>query len=129
MILINSLIINKDQYRIQFFTQPNRRKSILENESYLDVKEFIDFHEYVDISEIPNLLNQSSILLLLSNICDVNGPKGLLSTSKYFEYLAVERPILCVRSDEDLLEASIKKANAGIAARGGVASAASNRRI
>ena len=33
------------------------------------------------------------------------------------EYLAMEKPILCVRSDEDLLETSINQAKAGVAAR------------
>ncbi len=42
-------------------------------------------------------------------------PKGIMGT-KTFEYLAVEKPILCVRNDEDCLEQTINRANAGLAA-------------
>ena len=115
--LFENGLINAEQYRIEFYTQPNRRTPILENESYRDIQNFVHFYDYVDSSKIPQLLGESCILLLLSNKMEENGPKGLISTTKYFEYLAMERPILCVRSDEDLLEASIQTANAGISAR------------
>ena len=110
-------IIDKEQFRIQLYTQKNRRAVVIENKDYQEIKEFVDFYDYVDTSEIPKILNESSILLLLSNKYTPTGPKGLISTTKYFEYLAVERPILCIKSDEDLLEESIHKANAGLSAR------------
>ncbi|MEN8187932.1 MAG: hypothetical protein ABFR05_12455, partial [Bacteroidota bacterium] len=115
--LVKNGVIDKKEFRIQFYTSLNRRRPILENKVYAEIKEFIHFFDYVDTSKVPQLLNESAVLLLLSNLFKPDGPKGLISTTKYFEYLAVERPILCVRSDEDLLEASIKEANAGISAR------------
>ena len=45
-----------------------------------------------------------------------DGPKGVLTT-KLFEYLGMERPVLCVRSDEGLLEQTIRDAKIGVAAR------------
>ena len=38
-------------------------------------------------------------------------------TTKLFESLAVEKPILCVRSDESYLESALQESKAGIAAR------------
>jgi len=109
-------IIDKDYFRIQFYTPANKRYPILENSEYKKIKDFIDFYDYVDTSEIPMILHESSILLLLTNVFKTDGPKGIMTT-KYFEYLAMERPILCVRSDENILEESINEANAGVAAR------------
>ena len=114
--LAEDKIIDKRYFRIQFFTPENGRGPILENPAYDAIQDFVDFFDYVDTSVVPKILADSSILLLLTNVFRADGPKGIMTT-KYFEYLAMERPILCVRSDENLLEASIKKANAGIAAR------------
>ena len=110
-------IINNNDFRIQFYVPKNWRKNITESPTYNDIRNFVTFNDYIDTSEVPQLLNESAILLLLSNLYTPDGPKGLISTTKYFEYLAVERPILCVRSDENLLEASIKEASVGVSAR------------
>ena len=115
--LIENKNIDKKYFRIQFYTPLNLRNNIKQNPAYDNIKDFVDFFDYVDTSKVPELLNNSSILLLLSNKLKQDGPKGLISTTKYFEYLAVERPILCVQSDESLLEQSIREANAGLAAR------------
>lgn len=40
-----------------------------------------------------------------------------MMSTKFFEALGVEKPILCVRSDEDCLEKAIRETNAGLAGR------------
>ena len=114
--LAQEKIISKEHFRIQFYTPANRRGPILDNPAYDDIRDFVDFYDYIDTSAVPKVLADSSILLLLTNVFRDDGPKGIMTT-KYFEYMAMERPILCVRSDENLLESSIKEANAGLAAR------------
>ncbi|MCD8194363.1 MAG: hypothetical protein LUD74_07460 [Tannerellaceae bacterium] len=71
---------------------------------------------YIAATTIPHILNSSSILLLLTNKSGIQGPKGVMTT-KFFESLAVEKPILCIRSDEDCLEKAIQEAGAGLAGR------------
>ncbi len=80
-------IINKANFRIQFYVPLNWRKNITNSETYFDIKEFVDFYDYIDTSKVPQLLNESAVLLLLSNLLQPEGPKGLISTTKYFEYL------------------------------------------
>lgn len=80
------------------------------------VSAFMEFKGYVPASEIPQVLNNSSVLLLLTNKTSDSGPKGVMTT-KFFESLAVEKPILCVRSDEGCLEAAVQASQAGLAAR------------
>ena len=114
--LAKNKLIDKKRFRIQFYTPKNKRKPILENRAYQDVRAYVDFFDYVDNAQVPLVLAQSSILLLLTNKFNSDGPKGIMTT-KYFEYLAMKRPVLCVRSDEHILEDSINKAKAGIAAK------------
>ena len=73
------------------------------------------YHNYISTEQIPNLLHQCSIALVLSHKATENGPHGIMTT-KFFEALGVEKPVLCVPSDEECLDAVIKETNAGIAA-------------
>jgi glycosyltransferase involved in cell wall biosynthesis len=109
-------IINSDRFRIQFYTPTNFRSTVLNNRFFPAVENYIDFFDYVDYSEVPKLLQRASIALVLTNYSGINGPKGVLTT-KFFDYMGAERPVLCVRSDEGILEDIIKKANLGISAR------------
>ena len=70
---------------------------------------------YVPATQIPHILNSSSILLILTNKASQKGPKGTMTT-KLFESFAVEKPVLCVRSDESYMEETIRKTETGIAA-------------
>jgi glycosyltransferase involved in cell wall biosynthesis len=80
-----------------------------------DVAAYMDYKGYIPANEIPAVLNRSSILLQLANKASATGPKGIMTT-KIFESFAVEKPILCVRSDESYLAALINDARAGLAA-------------
>lgn len=71
--------------------------------------------DFVPVSEIPTLLNKSSIVLVLTNKSDENGPKGIMTT-KFFEAVGVEKPVLCVPNDEGCLAQVIEEVNAGLAA-------------
>jgi hypothetical protein len=78
------------------------------------VAEYMDYHGYVAANRIPAILNASAILLHLANKAGDEGPKGIMTT-KIFEYFAVEKPILCVRSDESYMAELLKLTNAGLA--------------
>lgn len=105
-------MICKDIFRLQFYLMDENSKQIVQNcAGKYNILDFIDSFNMVSNSEIPEILNKSSVLLLLAN----NVSKGIVGT-KIFEYLAVEKPILCVRNDEGVLQEIITQANAGIAA-------------
>ena len=79
------------------------------------VSQYNHFFDFIPNKEIPILLNQSSINLILPTKSSDNGPHGIMTT-KFFEAIGVEKPILCVRSDEECLAQTIKETNAGLAA-------------
>lgn len=109
-------LFTPEQCRVYWYVDPASRQTIEKEAVKADVLPFMEFKGYVPASEIPDVLNRSSILLLLTNKADSTGPKGVMTT-KFFESLAVEKPILCVRSDEGCLEAALRESEAGIAAR------------
>ena len=75
-----------------------------------------EIHPTISAKEMPEVLNNSSIALVLTNLSTPKGPHGIMTT-KFFEALGCERPILCVRSDESCLAAAIAETNAGLAGR------------
>lgn len=101
--------------RVCWYVDPDSQKLITEEAEKYEVLPYMDFKGYVPASEIPSVLNNSSVLLLLTNTAGDAGPKGIMTT-KFFESLAVEKPILCVRSDESCLAEAINETNAGLAA-------------
>lgn len=69
------------------------------------------FHSMVPYAEVPKLLAQADILLLLGRREQPEGPHGMVTT-KLFEAMAMRRPILMVESDESVV-AQILRAHAG----------------
>lgn len=114
-ILSAKKIFNPRDCRVCWYVNPDSQKLITEEAEKYEVLPYMDFKGYVPASEIPSVLNNSSVLLLLTNTAGDAGPKGIMTT-KFFESLAVEKPILCVRSDESCLAEAIKETNAGLAA-------------
>ncbi|MGM9760162.1 MAG: glycosyltransferase [Parabacteroides sp.] len=107
---------NPAQCGVQWYVDADSEKIIRAEADKAGVAEFMEYKGYVPAKEIPQILNHSSVLLLLTNRSANNGPKGVMTT-KFFEALATGRPILCVRSDEDCLENALQETEAGLAGR------------
>lgn len=79
------------------------------------ISNLTDIQGYVGIDTVPELYRKSSVCVVLSNKADAEGPKGMMTT-KFFEIIGTEKPLLLVRSDEAHLAAAIQQTNAGVAA-------------
>jgi len=109
-------VIGPETFRIRWFVDTKSEKIITQTFGrYPEMATFMDFPGYVPASKIPCVLQESSILLLLTNQSTENGPKGVMTT-KLFESLAVGKPILCVRGDEGCIEAVINRTSSGLSA-------------
>lgn len=73
------------------------------------------FHSLIPHMEIPAILNQSALSLVFSNRAQENGNHGIMTT-KFFEALGSECPVLCVQSDEECLAQTISETHSGCAA-------------
>lgn len=108
-------IITPETFRIRWFIDPQSKQQLQQEVKMYPIVDYMDYPGYVPAARIPAILNESSMLLLLTNKADKNGPKGIMTT-KFFEALAVEKPILCVRGDEGCLEEVIRRTRAGLSA-------------
>jgi glycosyltransferase involved in cell wall biosynthesis len=114
--LVEEGSINAELFRIRWFTDKKSEEIIeKELEKYPSIKEYNSFYGSVPAKDIPKVLNSSSVLLLLTNKSGNGGPNGIMTT-KFFEALAVRKPILCVRGDEGTLEEAINKTRSGLSA-------------
>lgn len=108
--------ITPADFRVQWYTDDASWEMLQPLIGEYGIGAYMDYFGYVSGDRIPGILNRSSVLLQLANKAGGEGPKGIMST-KLFESFAVEKPMLCVRSDESYLEATIRRAHAGASAR------------
>jgi glycosyltransferase involved in cell wall biosynthesis len=113
--LTESGILSPDICRVKWYTDEASRNLIREVATRAGVAEYMDYYDYAPADDIPDILNGSSVLLLLANKAAADGPKGIMTT-KVFESLAVAKPVLCVRSDESYLAALLEETAVGVAA-------------
>ena len=108
--------ITTETFRLRWYMDATSDKLITELAEAYSLSEYIETLGYVPAIEIPHVLNHSSVLLQLTNKMSATGPKGFMTT-KLFEAMAVEKPLLCIRSDESFLEETIKRTETGVSAR------------
>jgi len=113
--LSDKKLITPEKFRLQFYLLNQSSKNIIKTiTEKFNLVEYVDIFDGVQNEEVPDILNKSSILLLLANTTvGEKTPKGIMGT-KVFEYIAVEKPVLCVRNDESCLEETINKTESGI---------------
>jgi glycosyltransferase involved in cell wall biosynthesis len=110
--LYNNGYIDHQNCRIQFYSDIKTHKMVNDLAIKYNIINIIDVINYVSFLEIPKILDDASILLLL-----VPRKNMGIMTTKFYEYLGVGRPILCIWNDEGEVEEIINKSNAGIAAK------------
>lgn len=105
-LLLNDCNVDVRDIEVHFF---GSEKEILNPLiSQYNCKSIVAVSDRVDYAEIPHLISKSCINLVLTN----RGIKGVMTT-KFFEYLAVRRPILCVPGDGGDLDEVIAKTKSG----------------
>jgi glycosyltransferase involved in cell wall biosynthesis len=105
--LIEKNIINKYKINVEFYgTESKTLNEIIKG---VKNKDFIKILPSVPYENVPNILNSADVLLLLTN----KDRKGILTT-KFFEYLGVNKPILCVPGDDGELDQIIRRTRSGV---------------
>ena len=133
--------ITPESFRIRWYVDKKSEDIITVTASkYAGIAPYMGYYGYIPASEIPKTLNESAILLVLTNKATAsgdpqdamtelkkndiqdekstfasNGPRGVMTT-KLFESLAVGKPVLCVRGDEGCIEEVINQTRSGLSA-------------
>ena len=107
-IIINDAEIDSKEIEIRFVGAD--REVLSPILSAYACKDYIKIEPEVAYGDVADLVRSSCINLVLTN----EGRSGVMTT-KFYEYLAVRRPILCVPDDKGGLSSIIKKLNCGLA--------------
>lgn len=113
--LFNEQKVNADDFEINWYTDDSSARLIKQTINEESIANVFKFHSLVSHAQIPEILYRSSLALVLSNKAQKNGNHGIMTT-KFFEALGCECPVLCVRSDEECLAQTIQETRIGIAA-------------
>ncbi len=100
---------------VRWFVDADSARQILALAQQFGIGGCTELNALVSAKEIPDILRASSVVLVLTEKSTANGPHGIMTT-KFFEALGCEKPVLCVRSDEGCLAEVICQTNAGVAA-------------
>lgn len=111
-----SLLPEMPELRVVWYTNPEGQQRVRAYENQYSIRCTMLYHDYVHPSQVPHILNSSSIVLVFSHPAGTDGPHGIMTT-KFYEALGVEKPVLCAPSDEECLAQVIHDTNAGVAAR------------
>ena len=113
--LVQAKQIDAQTVRVRFHTDPKGMREIHELGKLYQITDMLDINGYIPRQDILPVMHSSSILLVLTTPSTPNGTHGIMGT-KFFENIGVEKPILCVHSDEECLAHAIQKTHAGLAA-------------
>lgn len=108
-------LIDPQLLRVRFHIDPDGQAQLHQLLQSYNLNQIIDIQGYIPRSEILDVMHQSSVLLVLTTQSTPQGTHGIMGT-KFFENIGVEKPVLCVRSDEECLAQVIAQTNAGLAA-------------
>ena len=113
--LIREKKVKRDDLHVNFYTNAIGQQTFENLSKKYALEQIVSVHNYIPRSELINYMHYSSILLILTTSCKQNGTHGMMGT-KFYEILGVEKPCLCLNSDEECLADAIEQTNAGLAA-------------
>lgn len=113
--LIREEKVKRDDLHVNFYTNAIGQQTFENLSKKYALEQIVSVHNYIPRRELINYMHYSSILLILTTSCKQNGTHGMMGT-KFYEILGVEKPCLCLNSDEECLADAIEQTNAGLAA-------------
>lgn len=113
--LIDTNQITIDDVEVHFYTNTVGQKAFATLAKEYALDNIVKVHDYIPRSEIVDRMHRSSIMLVLTTPIGQYGTHGMMGT-KFYEILGVEKPCLCLNSDEECLADAIENTHAGLAA-------------
>ncbi|NDV47349.1 hypothetical protein D0T49_09860 [Paludibacter sp. 221] len=98
---------------VKWFIDEQSKEVIRKITEEYGLKDFIQYYSFVEPDKLLPEMNKSSILLVLCNIETEKRYFGIMTT-KFFEAIGVNRPVLCIPDNRDNLSKLIKDSNSGL---------------
>ena len=113
--LIEEKSINKSHITVHFYTNAMGQKAFAELAAQYSISEIVQVSSYIPREHIVPIMHQSSIMMVLTTSAKQHDTHGIMGT-KFYEILGIEKPCLCLTSDEECLANAIQQTHAGLAA-------------
>ena len=107
--------VSKKEVRIKFYTNKLGQKSFAELATTYNVAKLVSVYDYIPRDQVVATMHKSSILMVMTLSHQKYNTHGMMGT-KFYEILGIEKPCLCLNSDEECLAQAIADTNAGLAA-------------
>ena len=107
--------IDQQHVRVVFHTNELGQNAFATLAKQHNIEQIVELNGYIPRSEIVTKMHQSAILMVLTTSSLWHQTHGIMGT-KFYEILGVEKPCLCLNSDEECLADAIHNTNAGLAA-------------
>ena len=107
--------IDQEDLRVLFHVDEAGKGQLQELAQEYEINSVVDIQGYIPRAQIVDVMHESSILLVLTTQSTPEGTHGIMGT-KFFENMGVEKPVLCVHSDEECLAQVITETQTGLAA-------------
>jgi len=105
--LVQSGRLPSDEVSVDLYgVEPDIVRPLIEGKACSKV---VTIHPRIDYTQVPVVLENANVCLLLTN----RGRGGILTT-KFFEYMALGRPILCVPGDGGELDELLAEKKVGV---------------
>ena len=98
---------------VKWFVNENSKKIIQKIVEKHNIEDFVSYEKQVANEQYVLELNKNSILLVLCNSSNNKKYSGIMTT-KFFEYIGVNRPILCTPNNNDELAETINAIGCGL---------------
>ncbi len=112
--LVEENRIDASKVQLLFHTEDKSHNMLRDMAQQYDIQSITHIDGYVPAAEAVRIMHASSICLLLTNKTTEKGPFGIMTT-KFFEIMGCEKPLLNIRSDESTLAKVIADTHAGLA--------------
>ena len=109
------LHLSPEKLAVEWYIDPKSEALIRSLARQAGVEPWMHYKGLVQHNRIPALLQEASVCLVLTNTAGPESGHGKMTT-KFFEALGVEKPVLCVTSDEECLADVIRDTEAGLSA-------------
>lgn len=112
-VLKNKKLISSNNCAVQWYVEPAGKDIVFTLAERYDVADLMELHDFVKPQDLPQLMNRSSILLILCSTLAEKRFYGMMTT-KFFEAMGCNRPVLCIPHPHDHLAELIEQNNCGL---------------
>ncbi len=106
-------IITGENTRVRWFLDESSKSIVQKIAKEYSLDNLNEYHEFIKTNELLTEMNKSSILVVLCNFATRKKYFGIMTT-KFFEAVGVNRPVLCMPNNHDNLSEIIKQTNCGL---------------